>query len=205
MAGKAAKELFETKVVRLADGAIQNPRIELFALLMADGVTRADAWRHAGYRDDGGSGQYRIRIERTAEFQARMKDLQDEKAELEKDPLFGEIKWMANQMWRQARCTNDAAMMTKAADLRWKIVDRETSRLQATEGAPAETKGRPGRPSPENPQATAGLADLTARLMERGLPAPAAAAPGKPAPTVEADLGPDYGEAADDLLKRAFG
>jgi hypothetical protein len=165
---EARNRISEPNIVILSDGAIANPKIERFALFIADEVSVAVAWRLVGGREAGGSHQYRRRLEADPRFQKRLAELVAEKEKLMSgDDPFADAKWMVAQMWREARAKGDSTMMGKALDARLKILDKEDARRDA-----AEAPGRPGRPSLANPQATAEGSDIRARLLARGAPVP---------------------------------
>lgn len=151
--------------VARADGRLSRPAAERFALLMAEGLEPPAAWRALGKKNDSGSLQYRKAIQDSPVFKVRLADLIAEKETLMQDVVFGEAKWMANQMWREARETGNATMMQKAAEMRWKIAEREA------DGGGREA-GKPGKPAVENPQTQHAVEDLKQRLMQAGVPAP---------------------------------
>lgn len=158
-----------------ADGSLSNSRVERFALFLADEVPATKAWALAGYTDVSGYAKdWRKRVERDPVFQERVRGLMAEKAESEADPSpFAAARWTAKQLWRDARAVGDIRASEKAADLLFKIGDREVTWLQATGGAaaaPAVPSGRgPGRPPIEVPAAVeAAPSEIARRLLGRG-------------------------------------
>jgi hypothetical protein len=172
MAKTPLREKLEPRFHLTEEGAVSNSKVELYCLALADGVEGATAWKNAGYRNEGGSLQYRRKVEATSEFKARMATLMAEKADLEKDPMFGEMKWMAAQLWRDARAKADSKAMLEAAQMRWKILERETqfrgAAPQAAADAPAGD-GKPGRKAVENAQATSSIDAVKKRLAKIGI------------------------------------
>lgn len=164
----------------LEDGAISNPKVERFALMLADDVVPATAWRTLGGSNDGGSFAYRKKIETDERFLERLRGLKDEREILMADDLFGEAKWMARQMWREARAKGDSTLMKNAADMRMKILEKEDARSSAGDPAP---RG-PGAPVAPNPQSDGSLSDVRQRLLDKGIRAPGDVgdAPATPAP-----------------------
>lgn len=160
------------------EGALTNKTLERYVLMIVDDIPRAEAWRQLGKKNAGGSFEYKKRCEAHPPFIARVAQLLAEKEELMADEVFGEAKWMARQMWRQARATENAAMMQKAADMRMKILEKETS--MGDRSGPAEgvvTQGRPGRKSIDNPQATGAMDTVRQRLIDVGVPTPGSQPP----------------------------
>jgi hypothetical protein len=165
IAPKTAEEI--TGVVLRADGAISRLTMERLALFMIEGIEDHAAWKLIkGKAAEGGSIPYRKAMTSHPVFLERMKMLSDERAAYAEDKVFGELKWMAAQMWREGRATNNASMMQKAADMRMKIMEKETAALDSVPG------GRPGKPSVENPQTKTDVSDLRQRLLQAGVPAP---------------------------------
>lgn len=176
----------------LADGSISNRTMERHALFMADGVPGHKSWELIGKQNRGGSVYYRKNVEAHPAFKERMATLMAEKAACDADPMLGELKWMVAQMWREARATDNASMMMKAADMRLKIADKEAASAPAAPAAGAATvgQGRPGKPSAENPQARLEVEDIRQKLAARGVPLPGGAAPPKPAAAAPKTAGP---------------
>jgi hypothetical protein len=151
------------------DGSLTNANMERYCLVLAEGLEPVEAWKAIGKKNQGGSVDYRKRVEAYAPFVARLASLTAEREELMKDDLFGEMKWMANQLWREARAKGDTAGATKAAELRWKILEKESAMRTV---APDQPAGRPGKPAVENPQTQHDLSGLKARLASMGAPVP---------------------------------
>lgn len=152
-----------------ADGSISNLRLERLALMMADEVPVATAWKTLGGNNDGGSFDYRKKVEAEPRFAARVAELIAEREELMTDDLYGEAKWMANQMWREGRAKADTTLMTKAADMRMKILEKEDARRGASEG----TRG-PGAPVVESGLTNSSMGALRQALIDKGVAVPAA-------------------------------
>lgn len=195
-APQAPRTAAEMKMVRGADGAIGNPKLERYALFLVDDVPGPDAWRAIGKRNEGGSMAYRRVVESHPVFQARLADLKAEKERLMTDELFGETKWMAAQMWREARCTANSTMMQKAAEFRMKIMEREVALAEKDGGS---LPGKPGKPSIENPQTVAAVDDLKSRLIAAGVPAPGTKAAPSATPVVESQPAVAFSQAEPDL------
>lgn len=180
--GKAESTIHERgepKFRLLEDGSISTKRIERYVLFQVDEVPAAKAWQLAGYRNEGGSLVYRRKVEAMPEYRERLETLLAEKAELMKDEVWGEAKQMANQLWREARATNDPKMMVEAAKMRLNIAEKEA--VQRPQ-APASPGAGPGRTAVENPTNAATLDDVKRRLIEKGAPTPET----KPVPAVPA-------------------
>lgn len=165
-----------------ADGSISRPSAERMALFMADDIGESDAWKLVGKKNQGGSIAYRQKLVAATVFQSRLAQLKAEKELLMSDAVFGETKWMVQQMWREARATGQATMMQKAVELRMKILEREAAFIDRDS---APTPGRPGKPSVENPQTSAALEDIRSRLKAVGVPAPAGDQPAVSSDPVE--------------------
>ena len=160
----------------LEDGAVSNPKVERYALFLADGVADLDAWRLAGYAAETGYAKdWRRRVKANAVFQARLAALLEEKAVIESSGSpFAQARWAAGQLWREARAVSDIGAATKAAELLFKIGEREAdvsargARKTDSPAAPEQSEGRPGRPAVSvgdaRPQS---LRDLQAQFLER--------------------------------------
>lgn len=171
---------------RAEDGAVTNERAERLALLVVDGLSENQAWKLLGGKTSGRSWEYFSDIRTNPNYKGRVQQLLEEKDAFMADDLYGEAKWMANQMWREARATNNSTMMQKAAEMRMKIAEREADR------APAPQTGvlnqRPGKPSVENPQTFTGAEGVRQKLMQIGVPQPGAVSP--PPPVTQAPAPP---------------
>ncbi len=163
--------------IKLAsDGSLARVKLELFALLLADEFTEIEAWKASGHKIRAGRDSYRRHVSCNPLFQGRLKALMDEKQTLEADPIWGESTWMANQLWRTARATGDSTMMTKAAEMRFKISQAKHEAGGGASGAPDKEPRSPGRPPAETPgvQPSAEADDRRTRLMAAGVDVPAA-------------------------------
>lgn len=161
----------------LEDGALSNPRMERYALYLVDEVPHTVAWPLTGGRMTGGSNQYRRKVEAYPPFAARVAALKQEKEDLMADDLYGEAKYMAMQMWREARATGNATMAASALAARMKIMEKEDAR-RPIEAAPQDgvkPQGRPGKPVTENPQTHTGMEAIRQKLLEAGAPVPGSA------------------------------
>lgn len=183
------------RVKMLDDGRIQNDRFEGMALLMADGLTEQKAWTQVnGNNSADGSRAYRRKALAHPVFKLRMEDLMAEKSELEKDPLFGQAIWMANQTYRHAVNIGDVNMMERAAKMR---LDAAKA-MQAANGGPAKLPGTPpdpanrgpGAPVAEMQQHSRSMSDLRKQFALKGMK--------PPAEEEEDDEVPDDDEAAAD-------
>jgi hypothetical protein len=197
----------DPKLKLLPDGSISNKRVERYILFLVDEVPGAQAWRLAGYRNEGGSLAYRRKIEALPEFQLRLDNLMREKAEVMADEVFGEAKHMASQLWREARALGDSKMMIDAAKMRLTIAEKEAGQRPAAE----TPSGRgPGRTAVENTAEKTGIDSIRQRLLDKGVAMPGspteqqAAAPvavQKPAAAPAAEPEP-MGMDLDTMLKR---
>lgn len=170
----------EPTIVLAEDGSIKNQRIEAYALLLADDVHRATAWKLLGGNIEGGSAVYRKQIETDPVFQQRMRALRAEKELFMADELFGESKWQAAQLWREARNTGNLTLAKQAFDARLKIAEREDERRKKESPAPQDgvaPQGRPGKPPTENPQTYTGMDAIKQKLREMGAPTPGVESP----------------------------
>lgn len=174
------------KIVLRDDGSISNARAERLALMMADEVPRAQAWRVLGGKDKGGSAQYLRKLTTDPVFILRLEALMEERKDLiEKDPIFGESAYNARQLWRMARAEGDNALASKAADMLLKISTAIANRSGG--GGPGDDLpgqlpgkvGKPAAPVPENrpiSQIKSMLADMPGIPAPGTVPDPAAAA-----------------------------
>lgn len=115
----------------LEDGAISNAKIERFALFLVDRVPVGRAWVLAGYSDpdtSGGSRDWQRRVRAHPVFKERVRFLEAERdqAEAAVSP-FAMARFTATQLWRDARSVGDVREASKAADLLFKIAEREVS------------------------------------------------------------------------------
>lgn len=159
-----------------AQGALSNPKVERYALFLADDVPASRAWALAGYTDDTGYAKnWRRRVERDPVFQGRVRELTVEREELEASVSpFAQARWTASQLWRDARAQGDVKASEKAADLLFKIAEREVDWMRATGGAtsaPAPAGRGPGRPPVELDQTREKPpSELASRLLARPRP-----------------------------------
>lgn len=159
----------------LEDGAISNPKVERFALLVADGVGEAPAFRMVGYSDQTGYGKdwYR-RIKRDPVVRARIDAVMAERmAAAGSESPFAMARYTASQLWRDARAAGDMVAATKASELLFKIGQQEVAYAAAGGGpalpgeVPAASRG-PGRPPVELQQTkTRSIDELKRDLLER--------------------------------------
>lgn len=138
---------FEPQVVLKADGALRNDRHERLALMIAEGIPDMEAWKGAGGLTKE-SRKYGRRIFANAVFIERVRVLTEEKAELERDPIWGEAMWQVNQLWRQAIAVQDLRTMSEAAKMRLTIAEKMQAAKPAPEPA-APTRG-PGAPTADS-------------------------------------------------------
>lgn len=195
----APKNNREARFHELSDGALSNPKAERLALLLADEVPINVAWRLLDGRNEGGSLQYRKKMEAHPAFQKRLMSLKAQREEDLKDDLFGSMKWMAAQLWREARAKGDGTMLLKAADLQWKITEKEVA-FRSNSGGEVEgvapPAGRPGKPSVQNPQTEARMGQIRDALLQKrpqdapGGPSPQAAAAPEPVESTPAEPEP---------------
>lgn len=135
-------------------GALSNPKVERYALFLADDVPASRAWGLAGYTDETGYAKgWRRRVERDPVFQGRVRELMTERQDLEASASpFAQARWTASQLWRDARAQGDVKASEKAADLLFKIAEREVDWARSTgaqPAAPASPSRGPGRPPVE--------------------------------------------------------
>lgn len=163
------EEFFAARVTMTEDGSLKNRRHEGMALLMAEGLSKQDAWTLIdGDNSKTGSRKMRERILAHPVFKMRLETLMTEKEDLEKDPVFGQTLWMAQQLWRQAVAIGDVQLMERAAKLRFEVSKQmAASRPSGLPGTPP-TKG-PGAPVAENTQARQSAAGIRENLMRRGM------------------------------------
>lgn len=146
------------------DGSLNNKRMEVYALMVADGVENCTAWKTLGAKTNGGSGNYRRNVEKSRAFKERVKTLTDEKAELEAKGPLGRLMWMANQIWYRSSARDDSQGMQRAADLMLKVTDKMNP-----PAPPEGGKGTVGAPLGESPSSGPSDADrIRMRLMEKG-------------------------------------
>ena len=115
----------------LEDGAISNAKIERFALFMVDRVPVGRAWVLAGYSDpdtSGGSRDWQRRVRAHPVFKERVRLLEAERDQAEGAVSpFAMARFTATQLWRDARSVGDVREASKAADLLFKIAEREVA------------------------------------------------------------------------------
>lgn len=162
--------------VRPEDGALARQKLEHYAILLADGLDAPVAWRLAGHQGKGGTNNYRRQVEADQIFKGRLRVLLAEKERCDADPIFGDAKWMALQMWREARMSNNLALLQAAAAMRWKITERELAFKEAEAPPPGDSKRAPGRPAAESPgnAGVSGAAEMRDVLIGMGVAPPAA-------------------------------
>jgi hypothetical protein len=170
----------------LEDGAISNARVERFALFVVDGVPPTKAWELAGYADpstSGGSRDWMSRARRHPAFLERMAVLEAERKSLEASPSpFAAARWSAQQLWRDARAAGDVKESGRAAELLFKIGEREANLMAAAGNAlplpgplpsGSEAGHGPGAPSTGSTASRAkGVAELAAGLVALDIPQP---------------------------------
>lgn len=172
------REKFAPSVKLKADGALATPRYERMALMMAEGIPHTEAWKAVGgTNSESGSRKYGQKIFRNNVFIKRVEDLKTEKEELEADPIWGEAKWMANQLWRHAMATGDPKGLSQAADLRYKIAEKQSSYAPAPErpagqaaaaGEESTPKASVGAPSAKSTQTMRDPAAIKEAMMRIG-------------------------------------
>lgn len=161
------------------EGAITNAKVERYALMLADGVVPNVAWRNVGYAlETGYAKDWRRRVDGSPVFKRRLAFLMAEKAETEASASpFAQARWAASQLWREARAKDDIRAAEKAADLLFKIGEREFAISQASEktipaspAAPSSGPARgPGRPSNQQDSARPrSLTDLAGQFVRMG-------------------------------------
>lgn len=158
---------FNARIRMLEDGSLSNRRAEQCALLMADGLTQPQAWRLLGGTNSEGSLKYRKKVFGHPVYKLRIENLMTEKAELDQDQHFGDVRWMANQLWRQAVATNDTNLMKEAAKLRLEVGKQMSG--QRDKDMPGTPPARPGAPVSENSQARQSAAAIREGLIMKGL------------------------------------
>lgn len=158
-----------------ADGTLNHDDLEQLACLMADDLTGPEAWKALGKANDGSPGAKRRFAEKHPVFVARLAILRNERTTLENgDQIFGEVRWMAKQLWRSARAKNDIKAMSEAVKLMFDIgkhqADSGRAKLDpaASDEGEADKRGA-GRPAKENPQSKRDPATMRALLLERGV------------------------------------
>lgn len=163
-------ERYEIRIHQTDDGSLSYPLAERLALMMADGVADTDAWRILGKENNSSGGRTRRAVLAHPVFKLRLEELMAEKAESEKDEVWGEPRWMAQQLWREARATGDLPLAQKAAEMRLRIAEK--SQAEKPPPAPAEegekVKGKVGAPAVEQPR-SGDVDDLKRRLAEKGI------------------------------------
>lgn len=157
-----------------ADGTLNHDDLEQLACLMADDLTGPEAWKALGKANDGSPGAKRRFAEKHPVFVARLAILRNERTTLENgDQIFGEVRWMAKQLWRSARAKNDIKAMGEAAKLAFDIAKHQTD-AGKTKADPIEPddgeadKRGAGRPAKENPQSKRDPVELRALLLTMG-------------------------------------
>lgn len=161
------KIAYEPIVAANPDGSLKNERHERMALMMAEGFTDLEVWKTFSETQSKQSRKYGKRIYANNNFRKRVMDLAAEKQELERDPIWGEAKWMVNQLWRQAIACQDVNTMKEATKMRLTIAEK--SAPPPEESTPSATAKGPGRPLAESAQSKgASIQDIKAKLMRVG-------------------------------------
>jgi|GEM_PF-6137722 len=158
------------------DGSLSRRRAEEFALGMADGMERGEAWRSTGAAKGGGAIEDRRQIESDAAFQARVAMLTEERGRMEQLGPLGDAMWAAKQTWRAARAAGDLAATMRSAELMGRLAEK----LPAPAGASAEPVSGgagPGRPAQVPAATRVDIERIKGDLLKRGI-APEPASPG---------------------------
>lgn len=154
----SSKDRTERIVARLRlaeDGSLSNPKAELYALTLADGVVSKTAAQQMCFQSEGGnlpSSQYLGKIQESPHFKIRVAELQKEKAELaDSEDLRKQMLWQVRQLWRRGCALGDARLMERATALLFDL-DKRVNPPPKPEKAPEEEnpRGR-GAPAVETP------------------------------------------------------
>jgi hypothetical protein len=182
-------DLFAVKVRLNDDGTLfgGGGKYELFAVLLADGFEKGDAWVGAGYSMEPGSIKMRSRLQKAPEFQVRVLQLKNQKRDLaallgtpeisEEHSLLKETRWLALQTYRQAQLKGDIKIMSDMTQLMLKLGSKNQAAIVAAPAAANEidddapARG-PGRPPVSPPERDDKVEALRQRLAEKGLAAP---------------------------------
>ena len=175
-----------------ADGALMNPDYERVALRLADGFAFHQAWEAIGKKaDNNDQRKYRNKLLKQGVFKNRVKQIVDEReTALAEDAEYGEVKFMCNQLYREAMAIGDIGRVQKAVEMRLQIAkDMATRRgpplsapsaqvVDAAPDAPAEEARPVGRPAAESPQTRSTPSDIRKALLAKAAdaaPTPVAA------------------------------
>lgn len=177
-------ELVEAEATLLTDGRLRAPRQEHFALLLADEISMADAWKAVGGQTKGESIKYRAKVMRQPNFQKRVEALKAEKIELELDEIFGPVEWELRQAYRLALIQNDLRTLKEAVAMRLDVVKQKLSWREKMGGLPipppptdqeaeepAPDKNPVGRPAAAQKHARS-TADVRRELVALGVKPP---------------------------------
>lgn len=152
-----ADEFTERMVARLRqgeDGALSNPKAELYALMLGEGVASKTAcWDMAMATPRGNlpSGRYRQTVNQSPALKARVAQLIEERERLmTTGDLRDQMLWQANQLWRRGCAMNDVRLMERATTLLFDLEKRVNPAPKPEKPEPSE-RGR-GAPAVEAPQ-----------------------------------------------------
>ena len=164
-----------------ADGALMNSDYERVALRLAEGFDFHAAWEAIGRKaENNDQRKYRNKLRQQGVFKNRVQQIMDEREKaLAEDDVYGEVKFMCNQLYREAMAVGDIGRVQKAVEMRLQIAkDMAAHRgpppatpsaapAVIESDAPAEESRPVGRPTVESPQTKSSPADLRKQLLEK--------------------------------------
>lgn len=150
------------------DGTMALPIAEKFALALADGFPKNQAWKIAG----GRSASYRKRILANPVFRMRVQLLEMERDKLV-DTQEGDVFWMVKQNWRLARAGGVVSEIHRATVLLTELMaKREAGPAADVPAAGTETKALPGRPAHQPRALRADASQMRSHLKGMSRPKP---------------------------------
>lgn len=166
------------EAVLLDDGRLRTARHEQLAILLADDLSPADAWKAVGGETRGNSVKWRAKLVKTPNFIRRLAALRDEKAELEADKLYGEIAWQNKQLYRLALIKGDMRSLQSAVEMSLKIAEKRAALYERANPPPPTEEAEPpgekrdvGRPAAAQ-KGSRSPADVRRELLALGAKAP---------------------------------
>lgn len=137
---------------RTEDGSVSAPKVELYCLMVADGVSETASWSmtFAGPKGHLPSGTYLSRMKASPVVRARIAELIGERDRLmASGDMRDQMLWQANQLWRRGAAMNDVRLMERATTLLFDLEKRINPAPKAEKPEPSE-RGR-GAPTVEMP------------------------------------------------------
>lgn len=177
-----------------ADGALMNSDYERVALRLAEGFDFHAAWEAIGRKaENNDQRKYRNKLRQQGVFKNRVRQIMDEREKaLAEDDVYGEVKFMCNQLYREAMAVGDIGRVQKAVEMRLQIAKDQAAQrgpsptapsaapaaLESADEATPEASRPVGRPPADAPQTKSTPSDIRKALLEKAAdaaPTPVAA------------------------------